>query len=147
MEEFTPLSDSQLEIMNVIWQRREATVAEVWRTIARGRPVARNTVLTTITRLEEKGWLRHRSVGNTFVYAAVYPRQTAVARMALKLIDAAFEGSAAGLVMTLLEGGRLSEEEAERIRAMLEEAKSTRSKGRPKSAMSSSNVFASTKVA
>jgi predicted transcriptional regulator len=125
----TPLSDAQLEIMQVIWDRGEATVAEVWRAIGRQRPVARNTVLTTITRLEEKGWVRHRSVGNTFVYAAVHPRQTVQASMALKLIDAAFEGSAAGLVMTLLEGGRLPEEEAERIRAMLQQARSKRSKG------------------
>jgi BlaI family penicillinase repressor len=133
MEDLTTLSDAQLEIMQVIWDRGEATVAEVWREIGRLRPVARNTVLTTITRLEEKGWLRHRSEGNTFVYAAVHPRQTVQTRMAQKLIDVAFEGSAAGLVMTLLEGGRLSGEEAERIHAMLEEAKSKEGKGRKKS--------------
>jgi predicted transcriptional regulator len=131
-EELAPLSDAQLEIMQVIWDRGEATVADVWRAIARQRQLARNTVLTTITRLEEKGWLRHRSIGNTFVYSAVHPRQKALARMALRLIDAAFEGSAAGLVMTLLEGGRLSEEEAQRICAMLDEAKSLKSKGRRK---------------
>lgn len=130
MEDLTPLSDAQLEIMQVIWDRHEATVAEVWREIGRQRPVARNTVLTTITRLEEKGWLRHRSEGNTFVYAAVHPRQVVQSQLAEKLINAAFEGSAAGLVMTLLEGGRLSDEEAQRIRAMLDDAKSTRSKGR-----------------
>jgi BlaI family transcriptional regulator, penicillinase repressor len=132
MEELMPLSDAQLEIMQVIWQRGEATVADVWRAISGQRSVARNTVLTTITRLEEKGWLRHRTVGNAFVYAAVQPRHTALARMARNLIDAAFEGSAAGLVMTLLEGGRLSTGEAERIRAMLEEAMSRKTKGQRK---------------
>lgn len=132
MEDLTPLSDAQLEIMQVIWDHHEATVAEVWREIGRRRPVARNTVLTTITRLEEKGWLRHRSVGNTFLYSAVHPRRTVQASLADRLVDAAFEGSAAGLVMTLLEGGRLSDAEAERIRAMLQQARSTRSKGRRK---------------
>ncbi len=132
MEELTALSDAQLEVMQVVWDCGEATVADVWRAIGRQRAVARNTVLTTITRLEEKGWLRHRSVGNTFVYTAVHPRQTVQARMAMKLIDAAFEGSAAGLVMTLLEGGQLPEEEAERIRVMLQQARSKRSKGRGK---------------
>ena len=132
MDDLASLSAAQLEIMRVIWDRGEATVAEVWRAIDRRRPVARNTVLTTITRLEEKGWLRHRSVGNTFVYAAVHPRQTVQASMALKLIDAAFEGSAAGLVMTLLEDGRLSEEEAQRIRDMLQQARSKTPKGRRK---------------
>ena len=131
-EELAPLSDAQLEVMQVIWGCGEATVADVWRAISRQRPIARNTVLTTITRLEEKGWLRHRSLGNTFVYSAVHPRQTTLAGMATRLIDAAFEGSAAGLVMTLLEGARLSEEEANRIRDMLDEARSAKSKGRRK---------------
>lgn len=131
-EELTPLSDAQLEIMQVIWGHGEATVADVWRAISRQRPIARNTVLTTITRLEEKGWLRHHSVGNTFVYSAVHPQQTTLAGMAMRLIDAAFEGSAAGLVMTLLQGARLSEKEATRIRDMLDEARSAKSKGRGK---------------
>jgi predicted transcriptional regulator len=131
-EELTPLSDAQLEIMQVIWDRGEATVADVWRAISRQRPIARNTVLTTITRLDEKGWLRHHSLGNTFVYSAVHPRQTTLAGMATRLIDAAFQGSAAGLVMTLLEGARLSEEEASRIRDMLDKARSVKSKGRRK---------------
>lgn len=125
-EDPVPLSDAQLEIMNVIWDRGEATVGQVWRELKSRRQVARNTVLTVITRLEEKGWLRHRAEGNAFVYSAVHPRQAALADLAHKLIDGAFGGSAAGLVMTLLEGGRLSAAEAKRIRAMLGEARSIR---------------------
>ena len=126
MEQLAPLSDAQLEIMNVIWDRGEATVGQVWRRVSGKRAVARNTVLTLITRLEEKGWLRHHVEGNAFVYSSVHPRQAVLAGLARKLIDGAFAGSAAGLVMTLLEGGSLSAEEAERIRSMLEEARSTR---------------------
>ena len=56
-EERAPLSDAQREIMDIIWDRGEATVAEVWRQFSARRPVARNTVLTLITRLVDKGWL------------------------------------------------------------------------------------------
>ncbi len=50
-----PLTDAQLAIMNIVWDRREVTVGQVWRTLLAERAVARNTVLTLITRLEEKG--------------------------------------------------------------------------------------------
>ena len=41
-----PLSEAQLEIMNIVWDRGKATVRDVWRALARRRPLARNTVST-----------------------------------------------------------------------------------------------------
>ena len=117
-----PLSEAQLEIMNVIWDRGEVTVGEVWKALCRRRNVARNTILTMVTRLEEKGWLRHRAQGNTFWYRAVVPRKATLTRMVHQLVSTAFRGSAMGLVMTLVESGSLSEEEAKGIREMLEKA-------------------------
>ena len=120
--ELPPLSEAQLEIVNVFWDSGEATVGEVWKALAKRRPLSRNTVSTMVTRLEEKGWLRHRVIGGTFLYSATHPREKVLPRMVHRLVDAAFQGSAEGLVLTLLEGGRLSAEEVERIKAMLEKA-------------------------
>ena len=53
-----PLSEAQLEIMNGVWDHGEVTVAEVGKVLAGRRSVARNTVQTVLTRLEDKGWLR-----------------------------------------------------------------------------------------
>jgi predicted transcriptional regulator len=75
-----------------------------------------------VTRLEEKGWLHHQVSGGTFLYSATQPREKVLPRLVRRLVDAAFQGSAEGLVLTLLEGGRLSPEEVERIRAMLDKA-------------------------
>ena len=121
-EKTPPLSEAQLEIMNVVWDQREVTVAQVWRELSDRRTVARNTVQTMITRLEEKGWLKHRSQGNTFWYSATCSRKVTLRRMLRRTADMAFEGSTAGMVMALLEGQRLSADEAERIREMIEEA-------------------------
>ena len=55
--ELPSLSPGQLEIMDVVWRHGEATVAEVWKALSARRQVARNTVLTMLARLEEKGWL------------------------------------------------------------------------------------------
>ena len=120
--ELPPLSESQLEIINVVWDQGTATVGEIWKTLASRRSVSRNTVSTMVTRLEEKGWLRHRVVGGTFLYSATHPRERVLPRLVRRLVDAAFQGSAEGLVLSLLEGGRLSAEEVERIKAMLEKA-------------------------
>jgi BlaI family transcriptional regulator, penicillinase repressor len=116
-------SDAQLEVLNIIWDRGEATVGQVWQAFAARRPVARNTVLTLVARLEEKGWLRRRTEGNVLRYSAVVPQATGLRQMARRLVDTAFRGSAEGLIMTLLEGGDLSEGEVARIRAILEKAR------------------------
>lgn len=120
--ELPPLSEAQLEIMNIVWDQGTATVGRVWKALAKRRPVSRNTVSTMVTRLEEKGWLRHRTVGPTYLYSATHPRDKVLSRLVRRLVDAAFQGSAEGLVLTLLEGGRLSADERERIKAMLEKA-------------------------
>ena len=118
--------------LNILWDRGEATVGELWQEFSTRRPVARNTVLTLVTRLEEKGWLRRHEEGNVLRYSPVVPKQTALRQIAQRLVDTAFGGSTEGLIMTLLGGGDLSEAEAERIRAMLEKVRGEK-KGRNKS--------------
>jgi BlaI family penicillinase repressor len=115
-----PLSEAQMEVMNVVWDGGEVTVAEVWRALATRRKVARNTVLTTLTRLEEKGWLRRDEGGHAFRYRAAVPREATLGTMIRRLVDTAFGGSAEGLVLALLHGRGVSKEEAARIRAMID---------------------------
>jgi predicted transcriptional regulator len=121
------LSEAQLEIVNVIWDQGEATVSDVWKVLQKRRGVARNTVQTLMTRLEEKGWLKHRREGNTFLYSAVPERSSVLGSMVSQLVDSAFEGSAEELVMALLAGRGVSKDEASRIRTMIEKAEKKKS--------------------
>ncbi len=116
------LSEGQMQIMNVVWSLGEATVGEVWEQLSARRRVARNTVQTLMTRLEEKGWLAHRPRGGAFHYYARRPREATLRRVARRLLDGAFAGSVSGLVMALLDGREISSEEADRIRALIERA-------------------------
>ncbi len=120
--ELPQLSESQLEIMNVVWEQGTTTVGEIWKALAERRSVSRNTVSTMVTRLEEKGWLRHRESGGTFLFTATQPREKVLPKMVKRLVDAAFQGSAEELVLSLIEGGKLSSAEAERIKAMIDKA-------------------------
>ena len=117
-----PLSEAQLEIMNVVWGRGEVIVADVWKEVAARRPVSRNTILTMLTRLEEKGWLCRDEQGHAFRYRAAVPREATLGSMVHRLVDTAFGGSAEWLVMALLDGRGVSKEEARRIRAMIARA-------------------------
>jgi predicted transcriptional regulator len=111
-----------MEIMEIVWDRGEVAVSEAWEALSARRSVARNTVLTTLMRLEGKGWLKHRTVGRTFFYSATRPRTATVGQMVQQLVDTTFGGSADGLVMALLENRGVTKEEADRIRAMLDKA-------------------------
>jgi predicted transcriptional regulator len=116
------LSPGQLEVMNIVWDRGAASVADVWSRISAQRKVARNTVQTIMARLAEAGWLEHRMVGNAHLYRAARPRQRTISNLVTKLVDSAFSGSATGLVFTLLEGQRLSKQEADRLSDLIDRA-------------------------
>lgn len=118
-----PLSEAQLEILHVVWQYDEITVSDVWQQIAAKRPVARNTILTVMDRLEKRGWLSKRSVGKTDLYQAVVSKKKTLSEMARQFVDSVFGGSADSLVMTLLEGRGVTTEEIQRIRQHIDEAK------------------------
>lgn len=122
------LSAAQLQIMQIVWTRGEVGVAEIWQELSARRAVARNTVQTTLSRLQAKGWLKHRQVGNAFLYSAAQPRRRVIGRLVARLVESAFGGSPSGLVLSLLEEGRLSHDETRRIREMIDAAEKSRPK-------------------
>lgn len=122
MADSAPLTDSQREIMEIVWQRGEVTVSEVREALSGTRDVARNTVQTLIVRLEEKGWLKHREDGRTFVYCAARPRSVSLGAKVAQMIDRLFAGSPEDMVTALIQYRGLTTDEAERIRAMIDKA-------------------------
>ena len=120
--ELPPPTEAQLEILEILWDRGQATVGEVWKVLQARRAVARNTVQTTMSRLEERGWLKARRDGATTRYEAAAGRDGVRASLVRRMADVVFNGSTADLVMSLLERRRLSPEEARRIRDLIEKA-------------------------
>jgi len=118
----SPLTDAQREIMEIVWERGEVTVTEVRDALAVKRELARNTVQTVIVRLEERGWLKHREEGRTFVYSANRGRGVSMGAKVAQMVDRFFAGSPEEMVTALLEYRGLSADEAERIREMIDSA-------------------------
>jgi BlaI family transcriptional regulator, penicillinase repressor len=121
-----PLAEAQLEIMNILWRSGGGTVADVLEQVRLRRPVSRNTIQTMLSRLDEKGWLKHRDEGGTFYFSPVIPREQAQEQVLGQVVDTVFDGSTAGIVMALLQNRSLTREEAARIRRMIKEAEERR---------------------
>ena len=124
-----PLTPRQLELMNVIWDHGELSASEARDALSSVREVARNTVRTTMERLEAAGWLTHRLEGRTRFYRAVVPRRTTLADKAMDVVDRVFAGRPEDLVSALLEHRGLELDEIQRIETMLREAKRRQKEG------------------
>lgn len=122
------LSSSQLEIMKIIWERRETTISEVWQELQSRRKVARATVQTVIARLEEKGWLKHREIGQAFMYSAVSEQSEIQRTLVDNLCNRVFDGSASGLVWTLLDSRGVSKKDLERIHELISKAETQKNR-------------------
>ncbi len=118
-----PLSRAQREVMEIIWDKGEIGVLEVTEILNQDRAVARNTVRTLMDRMREKGWLTHRAVGRAYLYSAVVPREESLGQRVMEMVDKACGGDPEKLMMALLNYRGLSDDEAARIRQMLDEAK------------------------
>jgi len=118
-DDLPALSEAQWEIMNLVWDRGECSVADVWKVLQERRGVARNTVQTLMIRLKEKGWLSSREVDGAFLFAPTVSRDCSQQSTVQRLIETVFNGSAEGLVLSLLHGGALSAGEVERLRRLI----------------------------
>lgn len=115
------LTPAQFEILQAAWSvPTGASVAEIWEAVATIRPVTRTTVLNLVDRLEKRGWFARRKVDGVFRYTPTVDRETAASNVAAEFVDAFFSGSASELVMSLVGSKRISPEEIEHLRKLLD---------------------------
>lgn len=115
------LTPQELAIMKVIWARDKATVREVYETLREDRPIAYTTVMTMMNILEEKKYLRKSRLDRAFVYKPTRSRQQVVGQMVRDFVDRVFDGAAGGLLVHLAKDNRLSNDERDGIRRIIEE--------------------------
>lgn len=113
------ISDSELELMKIVWARGgRALYAQIMEELtAAGRTWQKNTVITLLSRLVEKGLLRTSKIGRRNEYTAAISEADYQAAQAQTLLNKLYEGSAKGLVSTLIERDLLSAEDYEELRA------------------------------
>jgi predicted transcriptional regulator len=110
-------TDKELEIMQVIWEVGEASVKDIQDRLPGDRHY--NSVLTIIRVLERKGHLVHRVDGRAYIYSASENHENVRRRVLAHLIENVFGGSAASMVLQLVETGDLTKNDIEQIRRKL----------------------------
>lgn len=131
------LTEAELRIMQVLWQKGTGTVQEILDGLAVEPALAYNTILTTIRILERKGYVQHSKEGRAHIYRAVVAEEEASRSEIRHLVSRFFRNSHEDLVLNILEDRGIEAKELERLRRMLEhsegaakEARAPRGEGR-----------------
>lgn len=113
------LGKLELQVMKLIWDRGEATVRDVWEMLYPERGLAYTTVATVMRKLEGKGFVKHDEKDRTYIYYPLADQDKVSQGMLREMIDGLFDGSAAKLVTTLIQGEHLTEKDLNQIQRII----------------------------
>ena len=113
-------TDSELEVLALIWQRGALTVRQIHDQIKRSRDIGYTTTLKIMQIMFEKDMLTRSKQGKTHLYNVVESQQKTQDGLVNKMVNTAFHGSAKDLVMQALGSTKTSKAELDEIRAYLD---------------------------
>jgi predicted transcriptional regulator len=117
------LSELQLALMQVLWERGEASTAEVAEALRPERDLAHTTVATLLTRLEKRGLLASRREARALVYQPLVAQHEVQRQMTGGLLDRLFAGRPSALLSHLLAERRIDAGELAELKRLLKEHK------------------------
>ena len=120
------LTDSERAILDVLWDKGEASVREVADVLSQHKPVAYTTVLTMFGVLSKKGLVTHRTEGRAFIYRPAITREDARAQALQQLLRQFFGGSPDVLAQHLVSEHDIDAARLAALRTKLDAAKSRR---------------------
>ncbi|HEX2629655.1 MAG TPA: BlaI/MecI/CopY family transcriptional regulator [Chitinophagaceae bacterium] len=116
-------TESELEILQILWTKGLATVREVHEDLAQLKDVGYTTTLKLMQIMHEKGLVKRDDSMRTHVYQAAVNKERTQKHLLNKMIDSLFGGSPTQLVIQALGEHKASNEEIEKIQALLEDLK------------------------
>jgi len=116
-------TDAELEILRVLWERGPATVRQVHEAMAGTRDTGYTTTLKLMQIMADKGLVSRDESARTHVYTARASQAHTQRQLVNDLVDRAFGGSAAALVLRALRTHKTSDEELQEIRRLIDEAR------------------------
>ena len=112
---------SELEILQVLWERGPSTVREVYEAVSIGRPIGYTTILKLLQIMTVKGTVRRNEKERAHVYEACEPAEKTKRKLAADVLQRVFDGSASQLMLHALAARRGSKQEIEELRQLLDE--------------------------
>ena len=116
----TPLGETEMEVLNHVWDLGEATVKQVRKRILEDREVAYTTIMTVMKNLAEKDLLKYRKDGVTYVYSSAQKPESVRSNIITDLMKKAFKGSPKELVQALVNSDDLTAKDLTEIKSMID---------------------------
>lgn len=113
------LTETELELMNILWKISEGSVNDVMEKLPTGRELAYTSVSTILRILEQKKILKTRKEGRGHIYIPVLSKSEYEKKAVKHVVEKVFDGTPSMLVKQLLDSSRLTEEELKEIKALL----------------------------
>ena len=117
-------SDSELEILQIIWELKEARVKEIVDKLSIQREVGYTTVLKTMQIMHEKGVLEREADGKSHIYRSLVGKKDIQEKFLDKILNKVYHGSAFNLVMSALGNYNASQQELDLIKDMIKKQES-----------------------
>lgn len=114
-------TDSELEILNFLWAKGPSTVRQVHTTMLESKNVGYTTTLKLMQIMHDKGLLYRTEQGRSHIYVALLGKEETQQNLLGRLVDTAFQGSAAKVVIQVLLNQNISKQELANIRELLDE--------------------------
>lgn len=125
MSETKPIkpTESELEILSVLWNKKKATVREVHEALSAYKDCGYTTTLKLMQIMHEKGIVKRDDSSKTHIYEALISREKTQQQLVDKMVNSLFGGSATQLVMQALGNGVPTAKELNEIQKMLDNLK------------------------
>lgn len=114
------LAKAEWAIMDALWTRGRSTATDLQKELETEQGWAYSTVKTMLDRLVDKGFAKARRVGNVYEYSPKVKRKSAVAPVLDDIFDRVLEGSLTPFLDRLIENRRLSRDEIDELREILD---------------------------
>jgi len=114
-------TDSELEILNILWEKGPSTVRDVHEVLEKSKDAGYTTTLKLMQIMHEKTLLKRDATNKSHIYTANVSQQKTQGQLIKRMIDNVFNGSASQLVMQALGNHNTNSQELDEIRKYLEE--------------------------
>ncbi|MBM3236888.1 BlaI/MecI/CopY family transcriptional regulator [Candidatus Poribacteria bacterium] len=113
------LTDLEADVMQVVWQRGQATVRDVYEKLRSTRNLAYTTIMTVMSTLAKKGVVEYSQQGRAYVYRPKISKNEAAQRSVAKVLQKFFDGSPRALVAHLIDANAISPDELSSLQQLL----------------------------
>ena len=116
-----PLGESEMELLNLVWESGRASVADIHQLALQKRQVAYTTIMSQLKKLADKGYLGFQKEGSAYIYSAARRPDDVRHSLLSNILDKVFGGSALEMVKSLVNNEPISSEDYAEMKRLIEE--------------------------